>query len=286
MEIIKRKIVLDNYTSRKEDSWGQMTATTFCINVFITQDGDDMGTFYDFDLPVYNNIVKYRPLTNKLNDLGLNFEFMNGGVFETNIYNSLPNTRHPDRVHSDYFEDGHRVSGLTEDRLEAVKSYDTNFTYKPGFDMNTEDYVDYNGFVINGVSRVISDTNNQNPIDYSEDVDVDDQFFGLPTQDTGLMLRTYKDTIRTVETDLGLNAIPVTEIYFRGQGFNETNSILTPLFKMEYLFGITSAPEVQSDVFIDRGRNTILQSHLQLGDITNINDLTNYGNGYYNIIKN
>jgi hypothetical protein len=43
MEIIKRKISLDNYTSRKKNTWGQMTATTFYVNVFFKQDMDDMG---------------------------------------------------------------------------------------------------------------------------------------------------------------------------------------------------------------------------------------------------
>tara|TARA_R110000772_G_scaffold17946_3_gene49892 strand:+ start:64877 stop:65731 length:855 start_codon:yes stop_codon:yes gene_type:complete len=283
MEIIKKKIVLDNYTSRNKDTWGQMTATTFCVNVFFTQDGDDMGIFYD--MPLYNNIVHYSILRNKLLALNLNFEFMNGGTFETNINSSLPNTRHPDKDLSDYFVDGYRVSGLTEDRLEIVKSYDADFSYKPGFNMNIEDYVDYHGFVINSVTRVISDTNNQNPIDYSIDVDVDDQFFGLPAQDTGLMLRTYKDKIRPIEVNGLTDFIPITEIYYRGQGFNQTNSLLAPMTKMEYLFGITSTPEVQSDVFIDRGRNSIVQNHLQFGEMTNINDLINYGNGYYNIIK-
>ena len=74
-------------------------------------------------------------------------------------------------------------------------------------------------------------------------------------------------------------------MYYHAQGFNITNSSLSASIKEEYLLGVTSTPEVESDVFIDRGRTTILQSHLQLSEITNMGELINYGNGSYKIIK-
>ena len=40
-----------------------------------------------------------------------------------------------------------------------------------------------------------------------------------------------------------------------------------------------------SDVDIDRGINSAFQNHLQMGEIKNMSDLINYGNGYYKIIK-
>jgi len=42
---------------------------------------------------------------------------------------------------------------------------------------------------------------------------------------------------------------------------------------------------VQNDVLIDRGVTTIIQTHMQLSEITNMGDLVNYGNGYYKIQK-
>jgi hypothetical protein len=74
-------------------------------------------------------------------------------------------------------------------------------------------------------------------------------------------------------------------MYYHGQGVNETNSVLSALTIEEYLLHITQPPKVQSDVFIDRGSTDVLQHHLQLGEITTIGDLVNYGNNYYNIIK-
>jgi hypothetical protein len=57
------------------------------------------------------------------------------------------------------------------------------------------------------------------------------------------------------------------------------------LTKEEYLFGIISPPEVQSDVFIDRGITTIFEKHLKLSEITNLDELARYGKGFYNLIS-
>ena len=51
MELIKRKIVLEDSTDRNYNSstWGTVTASTFYINVFLTQNIDDMGLFTDLE---------------------------------------------------------------------------------------------------------------------------------------------------------------------------------------------------------------------------------------------
>src|ERR1035437_9796330 len=56
MEIIKRKISLEDSTDRTFNSpnWGVMTATTFYINVMLTQNMDDMGLFTDMDYLSYS----------------------------------------------------------------------------------------------------------------------------------------------------------------------------------------------------------------------------------------
>ena len=48
MEVIKRKIDLEKSTDRStKKHWGELTATTFYINILITQTIDDMGLFTD-----------------------------------------------------------------------------------------------------------------------------------------------------------------------------------------------------------------------------------------------
>ena len=79
--------------------------------------------------------------------------------------------------------------------------------------------------------------------------------------------------------------IPYSDFDFVGQGWNETNTSLSALTKQEYLFGIISPPEVQSDVYIDRGITTVMDRHLKMSEITNLAQLTRYGNGYYKMNK-
>jgi hypothetical protein len=73
-------------------------------------------------------------------------------------------------------------------------------------------------------------------------------------------------------------------MYYHGQGTNKTNSSLSALTIEEYLLHITETPKVQNELFIDRGATTVIQSHLQLGEVSSLGDLINYGNGYYNIL--
>jgi len=100
-----------------------------------------------------------------------------------------------------------------------------------------------------------------------------------------MRIKTYKNITRRVVSEETFSDISLTEFFYNSEGFNETNVSLDASFKEEYLFGIVNTPEVESDVFIDRGRTTVLQNHLQLSEITNMGELINYSNGYYNIIK-
>ena len=48
---------------------------------------------------------------------------------------------------------------------------------------------------------------------------------------------------------------------------------------------MVNGTEIQSSVFIDRGKLSGNESLLRLGEIDSVNDLINYGYGYF-IIKN
>lgn len=290
MNTIKRKIALDNYTSREQSNWGKMTATTFNINIFITQDADDMGISTEVpfiakgEIPADTGVlVDYTKLNTKLALSGYTFEYMNGtttSILESGAY---PNTRYPGKTVDQYYINGIPVTGLTEDRLDAVTSYDANMKYKPGFDISKESTTDYQGNPYNAGTRVITNTA-LNPITYFIDGDT-----SLPIKtklDTkrGIYFSTSTATTRTVTgTIFSEYDIPYTEMYYNSEGFNETNVHLSAETKEEYLFGITSSPTVFNDLFIDRGRATVIQSHMQLGEIRNMAELINYGNGFYKI---
>jgi len=85
MEVIKRKILLENSIDRNIDSqtWGSLTASSFSINIQLTQTIDDMGLFTDIEFIPKTDIElqpDYSLLINKLNENGFTFPFMSGVV--------------------------------------------------------------------------------------------------------------------------------------------------------------------------------------------------------------
>ena len=276
MELIKRKILLENYIDRVDNSstYGMLTATSFYINVMLTQDIDDMAMFTDI---IYipkeiglNAPVDYTILTQKLSASGITFPFMRGILPSTSVTGISTTLRTTDSVVSDYYTTytGTQLTLRTSSRVEEVRAYDNASKYKLNFDTLSETYTGYTGNTVHGVSRV---TSFSNPFTYVIDADKNDPQIGTYYQKNGLMLQDY--TGSTNYTNLS---------YFR-QGWNQTDTSLSASTKEEYLFGIISKPEVESDVFIDRGIITIYEKHLKLSEITNLNELARYGRGYYNL---
>ena len=291
MEVIKRKINLENSTDRStKKNWGALTATTFYVNILITQNIDDMGLFTDFEfIPKTSKVdspPNYTILINKLNDLGLNFSFMNGG--STPFFNTItiPQNlwhivRFPMKITYDYYNYTKTViTGFTESRIEDVRTYDLSMPFKVGFDMNKELYENYEGNNILGVDRLIS---NGEPKVYVFDAS-DDSDLGTINQNTGLYFEDYQ-TLRQINIDGEKKLVNKTVVRYVGEGINDTNASISALSKEEYLFGKISPPEVQNDVFIERGINSVMDKHLRLSEIRNIKALERYGNGFYKINK-
>lgn len=293
MEIFKYKILLEDYVSRKSNSgYGKLTATTFNLNVMLTQDIKDIGRFMDFPFIPYDKnapLLDYKPIPEKLMYYdGGNFNFINipGANFFPTGYN-YDDVRYRYKIDVDYYTNNIIVSGLTEDRLENFSSYGYTGTskYIPGFDFERSSYINYLNGPVNGVTRIIS-LNDFNPIIYTEDGDLGDPNFGTILQGDGILFKTYTDRTRGFINEVGdIITIPVTEMYYHGQGVNQTNSSLSALTIEEYLLHITESPKVENELFIDRGAVDVLQHHLQMGEITSIGELVNYGNGFYNIIR-
>jgi hypothetical protein len=75
-----------------------------------------------------------------------------------------------------------------------------------------------------------------------------------------------------------------TTLYFLGSsGLTENHLVADPLVKDELLLGIVSEPEVQSDIFIDRGKNSALERIQRLGEVDSLRDLTTYGYGFFDV---
>jgi hypothetical protein len=275
MEIIQRKILLEDNIDRNYDSptYGQLTATSFYVNVMLTQNIDDMGMFTDaIYLPNFPNNytpVNYTVLTNKLLSNGIIFPFMSGILPISAQTQINPQTRVTGKTDSDYYDyTNNRISGYTDSRANDVESYNKNEKYRVGFDMTTETYKNYSGGTVNGVSRVTS--SDPSALTYIFDVDKNDPNIGTINQKDGLYFsdNELKNT---------------TFMSFIGQGWNETNISLSATTKEEYLLGIISRPEIESDVFIDRGIVTVYEKHLKMSEITNLAQLSRYGSGFFSL---
>lgn len=64
-------------------------------------------------------------------------------------------------------------------------------------------------------------------------------------------------------------------------GITEEMISLFPIVKEEVLIGMVNGTEIQSSVFIDRGKLSATESLLRLGEVDSLNDLINYGYGYF-----
>jgi hypothetical protein len=67
-------------------------------------------------------------------------------------------------------------------------------------------------------------------------------------------------------------------------GLTQDMVVCEPIVKNELLLGIIDEPEVQSNIFIERGKNSALERIQRMGEIDNIGDLEKYGYKFFNII--
>lgn len=290
MELIKKKILLEDSVDRTFNSknWGSLTAETFYINVFLTQNIDDMGLFTDIDyFPASegaSSSVDYSILIQKLAQSGFTFNFMTEETPYLNILSENEDKiiRKPFSKASDYYNFINlKLSAYTDSKIDDVKSYDSQEIYKTNFNISVDEYQNYLNQTINGVSRVVSLSD---PLVYVFDTPVDTNM-GTNNQTHGLQYLDYSGLTRNINID-GVNfRTPTSIVKYIGEGNNETNTSLSALTKEEYLFGIISKPQIQNDVFIERGVTSVIEPHLRLSEIKNMKELSLYGNGYYNITR-
>lgn len=286
MELIKRTILLENAISRNPDTtYGLMTASTFYVNIMLTQTIDNMGVFTDIDFT--NTVPDYDILIDKLNASGFTFDFMSGTLPPSFVLSGFTaSTRHDNANVSEWYSYGDILTATTEPRINELKSYNKLNPYIVGFDIEASTYTNYDNQTISGVSRVLlsdADLAKKYTFDASNDV-----LLGTTGQTTGLL---YKDNKNGAEVGVGVaNGLlktikALSTVKFKSEGWNMTNSSLSAITKEEYLMGIINEPEVFSDVFIDRGFTTVMEKHLKLSEVETLEHLELFGNGFYNIVK-
>lgn len=75
-------------------------------------------------------------------------------------------------------------------------------------------------------------------------------------------------------------------IYFvDSYGFVPNELVLSALTKNEALINVIDQPEIITNVFVERGKNSPLENVMRLGEVDNLGDLEKYGYKYFNIEK-
>lgn len=292
MEIIKKTISLEGITSRRPDStWGTITASTISINIPLYQSINNLGIYIDEDFingpliepfsingaPNLNNI-----LSNKIYSEGDLYPFMTGATNVSNVSGFTKDLRLAGRTFEFYTANTGFITGFTDDKLNRVKSYDLNNQYQIGFDVEQDPYVNIHNEYVDGVSRIFSLAN---PTGYTVDAKIDSNI-GTPTQITGIQYSGFSNFRSYIDSESNTPyTIPVTLMRYKGEGWNESNIQLKALTRVEYLLNKVFPPTVNSDVFIDRGSNNVLEPHLRLSEVKSLNHLVEYGNGFYKVVK-
>lgn len=77
----------------------------------------------------------------------------------------------------------------------------------------------------------------------------------------------------------------VTMITGSTTGFTQESIFNNMITRNEHFLGFIDEPTVYSDVFVERGKQGVMEKNFRLSEIDNIGELEIYGNGYFNIRK-
>jgi hypothetical protein len=90
---------------------------------------------------------------------------------------------------------------------------------------------------------------------------------------------TYEITGNTI------NTIPYVTTTGNTTQFAAEYVINHMLTRNEHFIGFIDDPSVYSDIFVERGRQGIMEQNLRLGEIDSILELDVYGNGFFKVRK-
>lgn len=66
-------------------------------------------------------------------------------------------------------------------------------------------------------------------------------------------------------------------------GLTEEMLVASAITKMEYLMNVIEQPEIQSNVFIERGKNSGMENFRRIGEVGNTGSLDNYGYKFFDV---
>ena len=149
------------------------------------------------------------------------------------------------------------ITGNTTHKLDLIRTYDNNNPYQVGcrkYDVTNPSVCVVNVLIVN-----TDPTSGQlNNVTYNVG---------------GIQYVTTFLQDGNTETTFSFNPSPIVEDdYF--------------IFKDEINMGVVFSPKIEEELFIDRKPISVFEPHIRLSNITTLEQLERYNNGYYNVIKN
>lgn len=89
-------------------------------------------------------------------------------------------------------------------------------------------------------------------------------------------------TAYTIQGTIYYDYVDGTTLFLQqSSGLTSEMLVQSAITKNETFLNVISSPEVYSDVFIERGKNTAYERIQRLGEVDNLGDLINYGYGFF-----
>jgi hypothetical protein len=77
-----------------------------------------------------------------------------------------------------------------------------------------------------------------------------------------------------------------TTIFFQqSSGLTSNNLTSVPITKDEVLLKVVDQAQIQTNVFVERGKNSAYERIMRLGEVDNLGDMINYGYGFFNVVN-
>jgi len=77
----------------------------------------------------------------------------------------------------------------------------------------------------------------------------------------------------------------VTIFFEPSSGFTDNNLTQVPITKDEVLLKVIDQAQIQTNLFIERGKNSAYERIQRMGEVDNLGDMINYGYGFFNVEK-
>lgn len=177
------------------------------------------------------------------------------------------------------------VTGTTQDKLHLVKTYDPTQPYIVGRNGVTDVYTDIDGidhveYIINGIqydTQLIKDIQTTGKAPGITAININN-----PINSTKSFVPNPRKFIEARKNG-PIDVVYPTTFKYTTQPYYDITSYF--VFKDEVKMGVVFTPKVEEDVFIERQSISVFEPQTRLSEITSLEGLVEYNNGYYNITK-